>query len=247
MPRKKKEEESKRPNTFVISFAALSTIILAFFITMTTMATIVEEKVVKGFYSIKASFGVAGGKISPLEGFLGTLEEYTLEGVDHKAILQLQEFLRKHPLAKDIHLGITKRGLIVALGADLLFSPGSAELHPRIYPILEKVAWLISSCKNQIRIEGYTDNTPIHTSLFPSNWELSGNRALAVLKYFLNKGISAKRMVAVGYGETNPLFPNDTPEHRAKNRRVWIVLEGIPKKIKKSEILNVRGFIFKVR
>ncbi|HDD35654.1 MAG TPA: hypothetical protein ENF30_02510 [Candidatus Desulfofervidus auxilii] len=245
--RKKETKEAKRPNTFIISYASLSTIILAFFICMSSMATIVEEKVVRGFYSIRSSFGVGGGDVAPLEEFKGALNEYTLTGIEHEAILQLQTFLQKHPFSENIHLGITKRGLIVSLGADLLFSPGSADLRPHTYPILERVAMLISSCDNPVRIEGYTDNTPIHTPRFPSNWELSGARAIAVLKFFLDEGIPAKRMVAVGYGETNPLFPNDTPEHKAKNRRVWIILEGKPQRIKKSKAINIRGFIFEVK
>jgi len=250
MARKKQIEEDKKTDTFIVSYAALATILLAFFICMSTMATIIEEKVMKGFNSIRTSFGVAGGQVSPVEGMLGALEEFTLEGVDHQAILQLEQFVKRHFFNQEVRLGMTKRGLVLALSADLFFAAGSAQLNPRIYPILDKAAMLIASCKNQVLIEGHTDAVPIHSSRFISNWELSVARALSVLRYFVEeRNLNKKRFVALGYGSTRPLFPNDTPEHRAKNRRVWIILKGTPRPVQRTatEEVSIRGFIFKVK
>ncbi|MDL1969682.1 MAG: OmpA family protein [Candidatus Desulfofervidaceae bacterium] len=250
MARKKQIEEEKKVNTFIVSYSSLVTILLAFFICMTTMATIIEEKVMRGFLSIRTSFGVAGGQVSPVEGTFGPLEEIVLEGVDHQAVILLEQFIKRHFLNGEVRLGMTKRGLVLALNADLVFSPGSARLSPRIYPVLDRAAMLIASCKNQVVIEGHTDAVPIKSSRFPSNWELSIARAVSVLRYFVDeKGLAKKRFVAVGYGSTRPLFPNDTPAHRAKNRRVWIVLKGTPRPVKRTAAkeVSIRGFVFKIR
>jgi len=84
---------------------------------------------------------------------------------------------------------------------------------------------------NQIRIEGHTDDLPIHNSVFPSNWELSSARAISVLRYFIQKGIEPQRLAAVGYGEYHPLVPNTSPENRARNRRVEIYIQKKEKPI----------------
>ncbi len=247
--KKKKEEESKRGDSAAVLSAALNTILLAFFICLTSMATITTEKVMKGLYSIRTSFGVAGGGVSPIET-MGPLDELYLKGINHEAIMQLKHFVESHPFSNQIRLGVTKRGLVIELSSDLLFAPGSASLNARIYPILDRVASLIKSCKNKVIIEGYTDSTPVRTGPYSSNWELSTARAISVLKFFVNQeGIPANRFIAAGYGPTKPIFPNDTPEHRAKNRRVWILLKGTPQPLKKTnnEEVNIKGFFFKVK
>ncbi len=98
---------------------------------------------------------------------------------------------------------------------------------PKSIPLLKKVAFIISKTSYAVRIEGHTDNLPIHTSKFPSNWELSTARAVNVLRYFTEKEkVSMQRLSAVGFGEFQPIIANDKPEHRAKNRRVEIVFLG---------------------
>ncbi len=234
---------------WIVTYSDMVTLLLTFFVLLMTMAVFTPEKVVKGIYSIKTSFGVVGGNISPLEKTFAPLEEYTLEGIDHSAIMQLKKMIKSLPFADKIKLGLTKRGLIIGFSADLLFAPGSARLNARILSVLDKIGQLINSCKNQVLVEGYTDSTPIRRGKYRSNWELSMARALAVISYFIDqKGLPPNRFVAVGYGPTHPLFPNDTPEHRAKNRRVWIVLKGkpVPVSQKEKEEVEVKGFIFKI-
>ena len=91
--------------------------------------------------------------------------------------------------------------------------------------MLSKLAELTKSWPSQIRIEGHTDDLPIHTSQYPSNWELSSDRAMRVLKYFEDQGSDPSKLAAVGYAEHHPLVPNDSAENRAKNRRVEIFIE----------------------
>ena len=84
---------------------------------------------------------------------------------------------------------------------------------------------MIQKTSNHVRVEGHTDNVPINTKRFPSNWELSTSRAVNVIKYFIRqRKVKPQRLSAVGYGESKPVFSNDTPENRARNRRVEIVI-----------------------
>jgi chemotaxis protein MotB len=143
-------------------------------------------------------------------------------------------------------LGIINRGLVLSLQEDLLFSKGGIKLKPASYPLLHQAAKIIRSCKNRIRIEGHADNSPVRGKRFSTNFELSAARALTVLRFFTEvEKIPERRLYAMGCGEYRPLFPNDTPEHRAKNRRVWIIFEGKPKRRQANQI-NIHGFDFRI-
>jgi chemotaxis protein MotB len=99
-----------------------------------------------------------------------------------------------------------------------------ADISPQAVPLLQKVEDIIARTNFEVRIEGHSDNLPIKTAQFPSNWELSTARAVNVLRFFLETGrISSQRMSAVGFGEFQPMVPNDSIEHRAQNRRVEII------------------------
>ena len=141
-------------------------------------------------------------------------------------------------LKDDINLSISKEGLVMRLSDHALFDSGIATLSPQGLPLLEKIGNIIARTSYFIRIEGHTDNLPIHTELFPSNWDLSTARAVNVLRYFLQSHhIDAQRLAAVGFGEFQPLAPNDMPANRAKNRRVEIIfITNDPQQKKIEEI-----------
>ena len=124
----------------------------------------------------------------------------------------------------EIYLAFLGEGLIMRLSEHALFDQGSADISAEALPLLDKIGAIISKTAYLIRIEGHTDNLPIHTELFPSNWELSTARAVNVLRYFIkNHNIDPQRLAAEGFGEFHPLVANDSPENRAKNRRVEII------------------------
>jgi chemotaxis protein MotB len=127
-------------------------------------------------------------------------------------------------LSKDIEGILTPEGMRVRVGGDLMFASGEAELSAEAKRILGSLGDFLNSISNDIVVEGHTDNVPIMKKRFPSNWELSVARATNVVRYLVEIGISPKRLAAVGYGETRPLYPNDTEEHKAKNRRVEILI-----------------------
>lgn len=114
--------------------------------------------------------------------------------------------------------------LEVEIKTSILFPSGSARLNDAAIPILESVADVLKGFPNPVQVEGFTDNVPIHTVAFPSNWELSAARAASVVHLFMKYGVRPDRMLAIGYGEHRPLAENDTPDGRSKNRRVVIVI-----------------------
>lgn len=114
--------------------------------------------------------------------------------------------------------------LEVEIKDSVLFPSASARLQPEAVPVLQKVAAIVRDFPNPIRVEGFTDNLPIDTLLYPSNWELSGARAASVVRLLAGEGVAPTRLSALGYGEFRPIADNGTPEGRAQNRRVVMVV-----------------------
>ena len=121
-----------------------------------------------------------------------------------------------------------------------LFKKGGAKLSPEARPVLNEIVKIIKTKgkNHKIFIQGHTDDVPMHTAKFESNWELSAVRATAVLRYFYDKGIDPEKLTATGYADTFPMVSNETKEGRAKNRRIEFILEKIPgdKKTKKKKV-----------
>jgi len=130
------------------------------------------------------------------------------------------------PMAKSGQLRVTEsgRGLEVELNASVLFTAGEAELQTQAQPALEALARVLAPLSNDIEIEGHTDNLPIATARYPSNWELSSARASSVVRLLIERGVASVRLVAVGYADTRNISPNTTPEGRAQNRRVTLLI-----------------------
>ncbi|RMG90551.1 MAG: flagellar motor protein, partial [Candidatus Dadabacteria bacterium] len=119
-----------------------------------------------------------------------------------------------------------EEGVTVRVEGKLLFPSGSAELKPEAAAVLDRIAALIKKYTFDLYILGHTDSVPIHTERFPSNWELSSARATAALRYLVERGADPARLVAVGFADSRPIAPNDTPEGRARNRRVEFVFKS---------------------
>jgi len=113
--------------------------------------------------------------------------------------------------------------VVVRFSDSTSFPSGSEELKDAMFPIIEKIEDVLANCDGNVTVSGYTDNLPVNSSRFRSNWDLSAARAVSVVhQLILNNKINADRVSAAGHAETNPLAPNDTSENRAKNRRVEI-------------------------
>jgi len=150
---------------------------------------------------------------------------------EQQNLRHLQELLRQyaatHGLTGELRTAIDERGLVIRLLTDkLLFGSGSAVLTAKAYPLLGRIADAIdhTTLTNPIRVEGNTDDVPIHTLQFQSNWELSTARATAVLEVLHANGVADTRLSVAGYADTRPVAPNTTPAGRQANRRVDIVV-----------------------
>lgn len=112
----------------------------------------------------------------------------------------------------------------LSLSNSLLFGSGTAEPHYDAFPVVAKIAGVVDDYSNAVRVEGFTDNRPIQTASFPTNWELSAARAAAIVRLLAQDGVDPQRMAAVGYGAHQPVARNDTQEGRSRNRRVVILI-----------------------
>ncbi len=128
-----------------------------------------------------------------------------------------------------VHIRQTPNSLEVEIKTDILFQSGVAKVQPSAVPVLQTIAAILKPFPNALRVEGHTDNRPISTAAFPSNWELSAARAANVVELFAKSGVDPLRMQVLGLGEFRPAVPNDTQEGRNTNRRVVVVvLENPP-------------------
>jgi chemotaxis protein MotB len=140
---------------------------------------------------------------------------------------ELNEYAKAHGFGNEVQAIIDRRGLVVHVLTDkLLFDSGSATLQPAGLPLLEEISRLLNvDRKHPITVEGNTDNQPIQSSQFPSNWELSTDRATTVVRFLIAHSVNDQRLSAAGYADLHPLASNATAAGRARNRRVDIVLD----------------------
>jgi len=236
----KNSEESSGSGWEVI-YTGFVLILLCFFIMLSAFSTMEQAKVMQFVESFASAMTILpwGAKLDS-----GTVVmPKSADLVDARSALakimeELNLLSNMFDLKDDINLSISKEGLVMRLSDHALFDSGIATLSPQGLPLLEKIGTIIARTSYFIRIEGHTDNLPIHTELFPSNWDLSTARAVNVLRYFLQSHhIDAQRLAAVGFGEFQPLAPNDMPANRAKNRRVEIIfISNDPQQKKIEEI-----------
>lgn len=145
----------------------------------------------------------------------------SLEVSDEKFI----KFLKENNLLNAVNIVPSEEGLLIRFKDNILFNSGQSEVTSQGYEVLKQIGEKIKTLDNDIRIEGYTDDIPMHTVRFPSNWELSASRAISVVKYFIDDiGIDEKRLSFSGWGERKPIADNDTAEGRSQNRRIEITI-----------------------
>lgn len=144
----------------------------------------------------------------------------TLDSVENELSQALLEYVNQGL----VNVTLTDRGVEVEMKSSMLFESGSARLSREALKALRNVVLIVKPLSNMINVEGHTDNVPISTVSFPSNWELSAARAASVVHYFAKLGVASERMAAIGYGEFRPLSSNDSAEGRKNNRRVNLLI-----------------------
>ena len=225
--KKKKGDEGRIGGGWEIVYSGFVLILLCFFIMLSSFSTMEEAKIMRFVKSFVDAVGIMQGGLKFEPGPAVLPKSPDIVGSDDKLaqlfseLAELDEQLKKE---KDITLAYTTKGVVMRLSDRALFDLGVATISPQAIPLLQKVGDIIARTNFEVRIEGHSDNLPIKTAQFPSNWELSTARAVNVLRFFLGTGkISSQRLSAVGFGEFQPMVPNDSTEHRAQNRRVEII------------------------
>ena len=210
-----------------IVYSGFILILLCFFIMLCSFSTMEEGKVMRFVrsFSNAVSFFSGGVKFESGDVVLPKSSEMVGSSSEMAELYENLEMLSdRFDLKDEISVLFTKEGLVMRLSEHTLFDSGVASITPEALPLLEKMALIIAETDYLIRIEGHTDNVPIHTAMFPSNWELSTGRAVNVLRYFIeHHQIDSQRLSAEGFGEFQPLAANDTSKNKAKNRRVELI------------------------
>ncbi len=215
---------------WMATFSDMMTLLLTFFVLLLSMSSLDQQRIKEALGSLKGSLGVLHGgtktevNVRELLPSLEMVEVSPRQLVD-KDYERIRLELYRKKMDDKIRADRTEMGILLHIDSSVLFGPGRAEFGAAAQDVLEDVAGILRETRWQVRVEGHTDNVPIHTNRFPSNWELSTARAVNTLRFFTEKqGMDPARFSAVGYGETQPVASNDDAEGRARNRRVTIVL-----------------------
>lgn len=239
------QRQSDSNERWLVSYADFITLLFAFFVVMYALSSVSEGK----YSALKNSLGDAFAGIGA-----GAPAAQPPAGAASMPELPMRRFARAGPadegqrrqreqreqmrgiaedirgvldsLVQDGHVKVTQsiRGVSVEINASVLFASGQAQLRADSVRALGQVARVLASAAQGIQVEGYTDNAPISTSQFPSNWELSAARAASVVRLFIEGGVAQQRLSVIGYGPNRPATGNDTPEERARNRRVTVMI-----------------------
>lgn len=223
---------------WLVSYADFITLLFAFFVVMYAISSVNEGKYrVFGASLIEAFSGTKPESIVPLsqnDMLLKSLVERRNAKLAEKLQKQQEEMQRiaknlnqvMAPLVTSGQVSVsqTSRGVVLEINASALFDQGVAELQSASVKTLSEVANILGPSNQAIEIEGHTDNVPIKTPRFPSNWELSSARASSVARLFIEHGVAAGRLTVVGFADNHPVASNDTPEGRARNRRMTVTL-----------------------
>lgn len=239
MARRRRRIEHDNPERWLISYADFITLLFAVFVVMYSISSVNEGKY--KIFSDSLSIAFTNEHSSSSEMVMNK-QEQVLKALIDRRTARLGEEQRKLQLrmkqvadglslvmAPMISQGLvtvnqTKRGVVIDISASSLFKAGDAELQPAAADVLRKVAVVLSSEDQAIEVEGHTDDVPISTPLFPSNWELSSARASSVVRMLIKNGVAERKLSAVGMASNLPIVANDSIENRAKNRRVSITI-----------------------
>jgi len=244
MRKKKKAEEHVNHERWVVSYADFITLLFAFFVVLYAISQVDAKKMshlitsmqsafnTKVFPSGSARLSLQTGGGTPPDPHVLDLDTYPTKRLIDPKMAEIERSIvltiGDDELKDKVQIIEEERGLVVRLAETGFFDPGKAMFKPRSEALLLKIGESLRNIPNQVRIEGHTDNTPINTPEFPSNWVLSTARATSILNLFINKiGMDQERLAIAGYGEFRPIDSNSTVEGRSRNRRVDIVVLNI--------------------
>jgi chemotaxis protein MotB len=217
---------------WMVTYSDMITLILAFFILLFSFSVVDNAKFVEILSSFRVSLlgseGVLRGSVdpSPIDEIGEFIEDHT--DMDVITFETIKTYIEEAGIKDIVDVFLEDRGIVLEISDAMLFDPAKADLKPESLDVLSSLAEVLRRVDNRIIVEGHTDNVPINTFLFPSNWELSVARAVVVVRFLVEiKGLEPERFAANGHGEFHPVASNLTDEGRAKNRRVNVVISTI--------------------
>lgn len=238
MARKKQHQEEHTDETWLIPYSDMLTLLLALFVVLFAMSQIDQVKFQQMRRALDTVFSggsgimpdnttlidIETGQTSQAE--VGTPNDFMTEDLTlHKYKVMLDNYFKEEGLDHVITNIVTEQGLKITIQEVASFDSGRANLRPEFLSVLKNIATVLQELNNNIQVSGHTDDRPIHTAEFPSNWELSVGRSMNVMKYMVNNStIKPERFTIVGNGEYRPITTNTTEEGRAANRRVELLV-----------------------
>ncbi|MEO9585968.1 MULTISPECIES: flagellar motor protein MotB [Marinobacter] len=252
----KKKKHGRGSPAWIVTFADLATLLLTFFILLLSFAEMDVEKYRAMANSMAGAFGsnqvlgdaVGGSPLTLIESDTVSLPEPMETATDEPEFIderaeadaptkipagvidlasRMIEELEPEVASEALSVNYDESRVVIRFSEEATFRSGEAAIKPGMVPIIERVVEVLSGCTGDVLVAGYTDDRPIASGRYRSNWDLSAARAVSVVhELVLNRQVPAERVVAAGRAETNPLAPNDSPENRAKNRRVEIAIRN---------------------
>lgn len=237
-------EECEEGGEWMATFADLSTLMLTFFVLLLSFSNMDVVAFREMLGSVREAFGVQKQINGSIEAIASSPVELSLDQNDgagmaaphseeieanEEMLDQITKYVANADMQDDVEIELTPRGVVVRIKEGALYQSGSAELDDKSKLLLDNIAEMQKRYSDAMQIEGHTDNIPIKSRKYPSNWELSTARAIAALQYLKNEqGVGADEMGVAGYADSKPLGGNDTPEGRNRNRRVEFVFSRGP-------------------
>jgi chemotaxis protein MotB len=211
-----------------IVYTGFVLILLCFFIMLTSFASLEHSRITQFVQSFANAVSVfdGGRSLEPGKTIINS-DAMVVDKEDPIALLfEKVQQLGKQSGLDDVSIQRSERGVILTLADKMLFESGQAVLSPSSHPLLKKIGQVVNSTQARIDIQGHTDDRPIRTGAYPSNWELSSARAVNVLRFLIaDAGVPPHRLSAVGLSKYHPLVPNTSEQNRARNRRVEIIFK----------------------
>jgi chemotaxis protein MotB len=232
---KKKQQECPPPGApaWMTTFSDMTTLLLTFFVLLLSMANFDPNKMKTLAESMQGAFGVL--ETFPTIPIHPVIEIPKKSGDEQKKKQSLKdaekikEIVETKKMEDAVKVEVTDKGIAIMLRDPVGFASGSADLKEQGKEILKDIGDVIKGNSDlKVRIEGHTDDVPINSQRYRSNWELSSSRSLSVVQLLAEQtGMKPENMSAVGYGEYRPIVPNTSPENRSKNRRIQIFVDYI--------------------
>ncbi len=226
--RQSHEEHGGNHERWLLTYADLITLLMIFFVVLYSMSVMDNTK----FLNVANALGIVLGDgpsiVNANMGFNGVIEGGGLGSQTQGELDATEEAVAS--VVADANVGdkavvyMDDRGIVISFNDVMLFNSGSAQVNDSAKKVLKNIAKRIDILPNFVVVEGFTDNVPTGSSVYPTNWELSGARATNVARLMVSYGFNPNKISFKGYGEYRPGFPNDTAAHRAKNRRVDIII-----------------------